>query len=287
MFIVADSGATKTDWVVVDDLNNIVREFSTEGINPMIQTESYINNMLKEQIAEEDQEEKYLGIFFFGAGCSTPEKVKIVHGALKSVFTETPVHVEHDLAGAVYALCGKEPGFACILGTGSNAVFFDGIQQQKINPSLGYVMGDEGSGAYIGKMLARDFLYKLLPPKMDQYFKEEVRLDKDIIIENVYQKPNPNRYLASLTKHLGLFKGEKYTSDLLQKAFTDFLNYQVLIYPHHRDFPIHFLGSVAYYYSDELIQVCEKMNLKVGKIMVKPIYSIASYIHKRQYIENN
>lgn len=287
MFIVADSGATKTDWVVVDNLNNIVREFSTEGINPMIQSGDYIIEILNQQVNEENREEKYQGVYFFGAGCSTPDKIETVERALSNIFEGSPIHVDHDLTGAVYALCGKEPGFACILGTGSNAVLFDGVQQIKINPSLGYVMGDEGSGAYIGKMISRDFLYQLLPSKMDNFFKEELHLDKDSILHNVYKKSNPNRYLASLTKHLGLFKEETYTKELLQKSFGDFLKYQILIYKNYRDYPVHFIGSIAYYFSDELIKACEKEHIKVGKIMVKPIYSIASYIHKKYYIENN
>lgn len=287
MFLIADSGATKTDWVVVDDTGNISREFSTEGINPMVQTAEYIKNVFKSQIEEDDRNEEYKGIYFFGAGCSTPEKNQIVKDALISAFQPNHIFVDHDLTGAVYALCGNQPGFACILGTGSNAVYFDGKQQIKLIPSLGYVMGDEGSGAYIGKLFARDFLYNRLPEKIDNYLKVEARLNKDTIIQYVYQKPNPNRFLASLVKHLGLFKSEKYTQNLLNKAFTDFIEYQILIYPQCKEHPVHFLGSVAYYYSDILTEVCIKNQLIVGKIMVKPIYSIADYIYKKHYLENN
>jgi glucosamine kinase len=279
MLLIADSGSTKTDWVFCNTENGVIKIVSSVGFNPIVQSENFIREKINETFKDIPEVQIVTHIYFFGAGCSSSSRKNIIKVILKKVFRNAIIEVDHDMKAAVIATCGDEPGFACILGTGSNAVFYDGknIIEPKGALGIGYILGDEGSGSAIGKILLRDFLYQQMPEKLYHYFKENLKLEKDIIFKNVYQLPNANTYLASFTKEIFDFRELDYVQALIKTVFTDFFNYNIIPYSQDKEYPIHFIGSIALHYEKELNEVAETFQLKIGKIIQKPIDQIVSY----------
>jgi len=278
MIIVADSGATKTDWIKVDRSGKILSSFSSPGINPMIQTEEQIHASLMDIPEFKIQKEAIRSIHFFGAGCSSPERNKVVGSSLKKLLPHSEIYIDHDLTGAVIALCGDSPGFACILGTGSNSVFFDGKIQVKKVPSLGWVLGDEGSGAWFGKRLLRDYCYGLLPNEISIYLENDRQLSKESVLESVYKLPNPNRYLAGFMPVLDVFKNQDYVQKLLKEGFDDFIKYHIACYENYGDFQANFVGSIALYFREELTASCRQAGVIPNKFVQRPVEHIAAYL---------
>ncbi len=276
MILIADSGSTKCDWVLVKD-GKIVKRFSTIGFNPYFHNEAVISGTLrrKEPLYEHLQEIEQA--FFYGAGCSTQDLQQVVARALYSILPSAKVYVGHDLEAAAYATYTGEPGIACILGTGSNSCFFDGKVVSEEVPALAYILGDEGSGAWYGKRLLSDYLYKRLPKAMSEGLKEEFGLNRDIVMDNVYMKPHANVYLASFMRFISSFKEDSYVQDLVFEGKTTFLKTHVCCYENFRDVPTHFVGSVAYYFSDILHQAAAKLHVHVGMIEKKPIDGLVNY----------
>jgi N-acetylglucosamine kinase-like BadF-type ATPase len=181
------------------------------------------------------------------------------------------------MKAAGVAVCGGNPGIACILGTGSNSIFFDGENWHDSKVGIGYVLGDEGSGAFLGKHLLRDFIYGTLPPELEQYLKETCRLDKDVILENVYKKPSPNRYLAGFAPVLSEFRHTPYVQQLLHFSFTEFFKYGVTTYKNYQNYPVGFVGSIAKHFEEELNRVADEFGCRLGKFVQRPIDDIAEY----------
>jgi len=279
MFLIADSGSTKTDWILCSPEKGIRHSFVTAGFNPIVQSTAFIHTELgkaTDMLSHANQIER---IYYFGAGCSSDERKDTLKGILQHYFPKADISVDHDMQASVIATCGLEAGFSCILGTGSNAVLFDG--QQIIHPKgslgVGYILGDEGSGAYIGKILLRDFLYKALPAEMQHYFEQELQLDKDVVLYNVYKQPNANTYLASFTRSLLPFRETAYVQQVLNKAFSDFYQYNICSFENYLSYPVNFIGSVATHFSDELILAAQPYSIQVGNIIQKPIERIVDF----------
>src|SRR5476649_1164303 len=195
MILVADSGSSKTDWLL-ENSGGEPEEFKTDGLNPYFLTEKEIAKTIQTQGAELVKRNfKISEIFFFGAGCSNPDRREMISNALSQVFPKTFISVDSDLLGSAYATCGHEKGLCCVLGTGSNISFFNGEDIFEGKHGLGYVLGDEGSGTWFGKILVTDFLYGNMPADINAKFNDEYHLDKEIVIKNVYQTANPNSYL--------------------------------------------------------------------------------------------
>lgn len=285
MFLIADSGSTKTDWIFSTPEEGVVKMLTTPGFNPIVQKVEFIEEQIHLAFDQEFIKNKVTHLFYFGAGCSSEDRKSIIKDILKDIFVNAVIEVEHDMKAAVIATCGDEPGFSCILGTGSNAVYFDGkeIVPPKGSLGVGYILGDEGSGAQIGKIILRDFLYHALPHELQQHLEKDLGLDKDIILHNVYQRPNANTYMASITKEIHGFRHLPYLQDVLRHVFTEFFKYNIEIFAHHKTHPVHFIGSIATNFDTELRNAALPFGIKVDHIIQKPIENIVRYYwHKAQ-----
>lgn len=281
MILVADSGSSKTDWLLtVSDQGT--RSFLTAGLNPYFLTEKEIARIILEQapdmvaLAAEISE-----IYFFGAGCSSPDRHEIVSNALSTHFNKAYISVDSDLLGCAYATCGHEKGICCVLGTGSNISFFDGEDIYDGQHGLGFVLGDEGSGTWFGKKLITDFLYGNMPYDISQQFDKAYHLNKEIVIKNVYQKPNANTYLASFSKFVSEIKATEYGHSMLVDGLVEFIETNIKSYPEYHKYKCHFVGSIAYSFSEELVSLCHLHGVKTGKIIKQPINDLMAFILKR------
>ena len=275
MRLIADSGATKTDWCFGPDKEHALM-IHTQGINPFHQTKEQIGQVLECELLPQMGDEAHIShIHFYGAGC-TPEKSVIVKEELQSRFPYAEIEVQSDLLGAARSLCGKEPGIACILGTGSNSCEYDRERIVKNVSPLGYILGDEGSGACLGKLLVGDCLKHQLPAHICQAFWEETRLTPAEIIDKVYRQPQANRFLASLTPFLSLHREKTEIHTLLVGCFCDFFQRNVMQYnyPPHK---VHFTGSIAWHFQDEVKEAAKTLNIQTGKFIKNPIYGLIDY----------
>jgi N-acetylglucosamine kinase-like BadF-type ATPase len=281
MILVADSGSSKTDWLLTLP-NQEVRQFRTSGLNPYFLTEKEIIKIIQEQVPEMVAFAAEINeIYFFGAGCSSPDRHEIVSNALSYLFAKSYISVDSDLLGCAYATCGHEKGLCCVLGTGSNISFFDGEDIHEGKHGLGFVLGDEGGGAWFGKILITDFLYGNIPHEISDKFDNEFHLDKEIVIKKVYQTPNANSYLASFSKFLSGIRTTEYAQNLLRKGLLEFIETNIKSYPEYHNYKCHFVGSIAYVFSDELKAVCKENSIYVGKIIRQPIHDLMAFILSR------
>jgi N-acetylglucosamine kinase-like BadF-type ATPase len=278
MILVADSGSSKTDWLLAVPGQKPV-EFKTGGLNPYFLTEKEMVKILHDQGADMVARAHDINeIYFFGAGCSSPDRHEIVSNAISHLFPKAYISVDSDLLGSAYATCGNEKGLCCVLGTGSNISFFDGEEVHAGKHGLGYVLGDEGSGTWFGKALITDFMYGNMPGDVHDLFNEQYNLTKEQVIYNVYQKPGGNSYLAAFAKFMNKIRDCQYGQELLAKGFLEFIETNIKSYPQYHRYKCHFVGSIAYVFSGELKRLCESNEIHVGKIIRQPIYDLMNYI---------
>ncbi len=276
MILIADSGSTKCDWVLLDNKRE-VGAISTMGFNPFFHSEAVIVASIKAQEMLSEYAERVTDIFFYSAGCSTPELNKIVENALALVFTQANILVDHDVLGAALAACQGEPGIACILGTGSNSCYYNGVGVFDEIPALGYILGDEGSGSWYGKQVLRDYLYNEPIPAELRKDLEEQGYDKASVLENTYMKPHANVYLASFMRTISKYRHSEYVSNMLHEGMKTFLERHVCCFENHREVPVNFVGSIAYYLQDILTDEAEKLGISIGNVIKKPIDGLVKY----------
>ncbi len=278
MILLADSGSTKTHWCLMT-ANGQESEFFTDGINPFQQTSDAIRNTIQGQLLPQMAHLMWVGpvthVYFYGAGC-TPEKKKPVMMAIQACFKKAEVIVESDMVGAAIGVLGHNAGVACILGTGGNSCYFDGEKIVKNVPALGYILGDEGSGAVLGKRLVSDLLKNQLSDELKEKFLSQYQITQADIIEHVYRQPFPNRYLAGLSK----FCAENMDHPLIAKLVYDHFDYFVKrILPQYPKLPVGFVGSIAYYYQDVLKKVMADNGFECGRILQSPMDGMKEF-HK-------
>ncbi len=276
MILIADSGSTKTEWNLIDNNQNI-KSFLTSGINPFYQTSENIVQILKSELPT-DISIKNPKIYYFGTGCANEEKNNIVKIALYQVFESNDIFVGSDLLGAAKALCQDKAGIACILGTGSNSCYYDGENIVSNVSPLGFILGDEGSGAVMGKKLVADILKKQLPQNIVEKFFETYKVTAAEILDNVYKKPFPNRYLAQYTKFLSENIENVHIEELVVNSFMEFIKRNILQYPQAQSVEINFTGSIAFHFKEQLIKALEINNLKIGKIVKAPMEDMVKYM---------
>ncbi|MCC6252099.1 MAG: hypothetical protein IT238_06515 [Bacteroidia bacterium] len=276
MYLIADSGSTKCDWMLLKN-DNQRESFSTMGFNPFFHNEEIIKNAIinNEELSKYALDVKL--VFLYSAGCSSKELKLIVEHGLKAVFKNANIYVDHDLVGAAFSTYNGEPGITCILGTGSNSCYFDGDNVTEEVPALGYILGDEGSGSYFGKKMLADYLYKKLPSDIQNYLQKDLKLTKKEIFENVYMKPHANVYLASFMKILSNYKESEYVKVNVENGLRHFITNHVCCFPNYNKVPVHFIGSIAFHFEDILHKVLKDMNIKAGNIIKKPIDGLVDY----------
>ncbi len=274
MKIIADGGSTKTAWRLIRDNGNIIT-VETKGINPYYQEKEEIKDFLKENLSGHFTEE-VKDIWFYGAGC-TGSKGGIVRESIVEVIPASQIEVNSDLLGAARALCGNGPGIACILGTGSNSCYYDGKSIMKNVPPLGLILGDEGSGAVMGKRLVSDYLKEIMPEPLRLIFEKEYKITTSDILETVYRSEFPNRYLSQFATFLSKNIGYSYCEKVVISELQHFVERNVLNYPESRELPVSFTGSVAYYFENQLKMVLQSNGLKMGRIVQHPIDLLVAF----------
>ena len=278
MQLIADSGSTKTEWILIES-GRVLKQLITKGINPFFQTEEEIYAELQAVMSSKIDTAKVQQIHFFGAGCALPERKAQVSNALKVLFANTEISVESDLLGAARALLGHEKGIACILGTGSNSCFYDGENiVQNVSP-LGFILGDEGSGAVLGKLFVGDCLKNQLPEALRDKFMDEYQLTPAIILDRVYKQPFPNRFLASFMPFLAAHQHEPAVYNIIYNAFVAFFRRNVMQYDY-SSYPVSFTGSVAFYFADILRKAAADCGVRVDKIEKNPMNGLVEMYYK-------
>ena len=277
MILIADSGSTKTDWCVVEN-GQPIQQISTKGINPFFQSEEEISNEIATSLLPQLKTNALDAVYFYGAGCGFPDKIAMVHRAItKHLQIKREVDVNTDMLAVAHGLCQHEAGIACIMGTGSNSCYYDGKQIVSNVSPLGFILGDEGSGAVLGKLLVGDILKNQMTPELKEKFLKQFSLTPADIIDRVYRKPFPNRFLASLSPFLAQNIDEPCIHALVLGSFKSFLKRNVMQYENFRNSKVHFIGSVAFYYKTILAEAAQEMNIQLGTIIKSPMEGLIKY----------
>ena len=278
MRLIVDSGSTKTDWIAIDDSGAIIFETFTLGLNPQVLTEYIIEERIINNYDLYQNRKKINKIYFYGAGCGTQPPKELLTKVLSSIFINSDFDIKEDTYAAVYACCKPtSKAIVSILGTGSNCSYYDGERLHQKVTSLGYVLMDDASGNYFGRQLLRDFYFNKLSKDLANKFKAEFDLKAEIIKDSLYKKPNPNTYLAKFAKFLVENKDLEYSKNLIKKGFILFIENQIEQFDNHKDVELHFVGSIGYYLKDELKEVIDSKNLKLGKVLRRPIEGLVAY----------
>ena len=273
--LIIDSGSTKAEWCLLDGKRK--KTLFTQGISPYFLDGTQIQEIVTSGIKNKLKETAPAEIYYYGTGCSNPNNVKIVKKAIQKVFPNAAVHVDHDLMGAAKALCGNEKGVACILGTGSNSCYYNGKKIVKNSPGLGFILGDEGSGAYMGKKVVQYYLYNTFDPDLMDRFIAKYNTSAVEILEAVYKEPLPNRYLAAFVTFLVENRGHYMIENIIEDSFNDFFFNHVYKYRESWTMPVNFIGSVAFGFKDVLKEMCEGYELQLGKVLRNPMEGLVKY----------
>ena len=277
MILIADSGSTKTDWCVVEN-GVLVQQIFTKGTNPFFQSEEEISNEIATALLPELKTDEFNAVYFYGAGCGFPDKIEIVHRAIsKQLKVKGNVEVATDMLAAARGLCGREAGIACIMGTGSNSCYYDGENIVANVSPLGFILGDEGSGACLGKLMVGDLLKNQMTPELKEKFLKQFNLTPADIIDRVYRKPFPNRFLASLSPFLSQNINEPCVHDLVLNSFKAFFKRNIMQYENYQNLKVNLIGSVAFYYKEVLAEAAEAMGIQLGTIIQSPMEGLIKY----------
>lgn len=273
MILLADSGSTKTEWILIDQ-GKIKLQLETIGLNPYFVSPQAIEKAIRESELLEHLEEIY-ELHFYGAGCSNEERSLYLKGEFIKYFKQAEIQIKTDIEAAVMASSETEPCIVCILGTGSTFRLFDGKSIIRKYSSLSYIMGDEGSGTYLAKSLLRGIFYQNFDQELIDKFFNKYPINSEILLEKVYQEERANRYLASFVPFCKENIEHPQITNLVLNGFEQFYLEHLNKYSEYKKHPIHFIGSIAYYFEEQLAKIAEKHHFKVGKIIQKPLSVIA------------
>lgn len=276
MILVADSGSTKADWVIVDKKASM-QKFSSAGFNPYFHDHSYILKELNHNSGLLSIASQVAEVHFFGAGCSSVDRNFIIEKSLMDFFENARVFVDSDMIAAVRSTCGNNAGIVGILGTGSNSCYFDGEKIVPNNFGLGYILADEGGGSYFGKKLLTHYLYGLLPEHLNKKFSDKFEMNKSILLENVYNKPRPNVWMASFACFLTDNREDQWVQSFVKDGLEEFFQLYICSYKEYKNSEVHFVGSIAYYFDEIIRKIGQEREVNVKKIIRHPINHLAEY----------
>lgn len=274
MIVIADSGSSKTDWLFLNKPESI--NIQSPGINPFFQnTEEILEKQGK--YFDKNITSKATEIHFYGAGCIKGKTSHTVEYALKEIFPHAKIHVEDDMLGAARSVLGNNAGIACILGTGANSCLYNGTKIADKVPTLGFILGDEGSGAHIGKLFLNDYFKRAIPQDLKNRVDKELKLEMPEVLAAVYKGEYPSRYLAQFSKFLNVNINHPYTQNLIKKSFNDFFSRNIERYTDYRSLSVNFVGSIAFHYSEILKEVALERGITIGNIIEKPIQGLKKF----------
>lgn len=275
--LIADSGATKCEWSLAETRKKSKTVF-TQGISPYFLNTPQIEAIIRNELVPGLKNRAVDAVFYYGTGCANPANAKLVKKAITNVFPGIEVQVTHDLFAAARALCGREKGIACILGTGSNSCYYNGQKIVKNSPGLGYVLGDEGSGAYLGKKVLQYYLYNTFDEELRFKFEAKYKgINSVEILENIYKKPFPNRYLATFTLFLAENRGHYMVENIVEDGLNDFFFNHLCKYGESWKLPIHFTGGVSWAFRDSVTDLCHSYEFELGQILKNPMEGLIKY----------
>ncbi len=278
MILVADSGSTKTNWIAINDKGETFFKIDTEGLNPAVFSKKTLYDRIITKEELRDIKDDVKGIYFYGAGCGTQNAVNYLKAIFEDIFPNAEMEIYEDTIAAVKSLQTDTPGVVCILGTGSNCSYFDGKETHQKIVSLGYMLMDSASGNYYGKQILKDHAYGKMPEDLAKKFEGQYDLRPDIIKENLYRKDNPNTYLASVGRFLIENKQSDYAQKIIKDGLRFFVENQVMQFEESKNVPIYFVGSIAHFLHDEIVEVLAEYDLTLGKIVRHPILTLAASI---------
>lgn len=273
--LIADSGSTKCEWCLISDGRK--RRIFTQGISPYFLNSDQVVAILNKELVPKMKNIQPDEIYYYGTGLANPDNAKFIKKAIKHVFPAAKIEAEIDLLAAARAVCGHDKGIACILGTGSNSCYYNGKKIVKNSPGLGYVLGDEGSGAYLGRRVIQHFLYNTFDEELMLLFNQKFNTNVNEILESVYKKPQPNRYLASFAIFLAENRGHYMIENIIEDSLNDFIFTHLHKYRESWLYPISFVGSVAFGFKDVLKSLCHNYELTLGKVLKQPMDGLAGY----------
>ncbi len=278
MILIADSGGSKTDWRLIEK-NGTIAQASAPGFNPYYQPIEDLKKNVREVLLPKitDPVSK---IFFYGAGVSSTKNQLSIKTAFLEFFPKAEIEIGWDLLAAARALCGREPGIACIMGTGSNSCLYDGNQITDNVANLGWILADEGSGANIGRKFLVDYLRGKMPEALATQFKNRFPHTREEFLEKIYQQEKPSAFLASFSKFIFQHLKEPYCYKLVYDSFSEFYENNVMQYADYKNLKVHFTGSIAFYFSDLLRQVANDKGITVKNILEGPIAGLTLYHQK-------
>lgn len=275
MILIADSGSTKTEWVILNG-SGAGNSMFTGGINPFFLSGEKILELLKNELPGISGY-RFSGVWFYGTGCNSPAKENIVREAIAGFIDSDNIFIGSDLLGAARSLCLNNPGIACIMGTGSNSCYYDGKSIAANVSPLGYILGDEGGGAVLGRKLVSAVLKKQVPEEVISRFFETYNLTPADILENVYMKPFPNRFLGKFARFLSDNIQIPELREIITSSFDEFIRRNILQYPESKIYPIHFTGSIAFYFWPFLKERLALAGLKPGNVTLTPMENLITY----------
>ena len=273
--LIADSGSTKTEWCLLKNEKPFL--FTSQGMSPYFVNREEMEKIMREEALPFIKKSQVAEIYFYGTGCKNPANIKMVRKSFQAVFPQATIKVDNDLTGAAKGLCGNAKGIACILGTGSNSCYYNGKAIVKNRPGLGFILGDEGSGAYLGKKVIQHFLYNIFDDELRARFDARFMTTGPEILEAVYKKPLPNRYLASFAIFLGENRGHYMIENIIEDGINDFFSDHIIRYREGLKLPVHFTGGIAFGFKDVIEKLCTDYELRLGNILKSPMEGLIKY----------
>ena len=278
MYLIVDSGSTKTDWFAIDEKGTVLFSTQTLGLNPQVLSSAILTERIINNYDLYQNRDKVTKLFFYGAGCGIESTTKRISKVFEEIFTKCSFTIKEDTYAAVYASAAiGVPSIVCILGTGSNCSYFDGHKVHQYITSLGYILMDEASGNFYGKQLIRGYYFNEMPKYLAEKFESEFDLSANTVKENLYRKENPNTYLARFAKFMIVHKDDPYMQTMIHEGLRRFIRHQLFQFNNAKDVPIHFVGSISYFLKDEVELILKEFDLTMGTVVKRPIDQLVKY----------